>query len=62
MGLFANIPAVESAQALTFAKGISIAFGDAKSLASAVYAMTGSDRLAQRVEIEAAVRKAHENG
>jgi hypothetical protein len=28
MGLMANIPAVEAAQALVFARAISIAFGD----------------------------------
>lgn len=53
MGLAANIPAIESAQALVFAKAIGIAFGDGKALAAAIYAATGSGRLAQRAEIDA---------
>lgn len=58
MGLSANIPAIEAAQALAFARGIGIAFGDAKSLAQAVHSVTGSDRLAQRVEVAAHMEKA----
>lgn len=53
MGLMANIPAVEAAQALVFARGISIAFEGGKAMASAIYAATGNGRLAQRVEIDA---------
>lgn len=53
MGLAANIPAIEAAQALVFAKGIGIAFGDGKALASAIYAATGNARLAERTEIDA---------
>jgi hypothetical protein len=52
MGLMANIPAVEAAQALVFARAISIAFGDGKQMASTVYAATGSSRLAQKIEID----------
>lgn len=51
MGLMANIPVIEAANALAFAKGIAIAFGDAESAAHAVYLTTGNGRLAQRVEI-----------
>lgn len=53
MGLAANIPSVEAAQALVFAKAISIAFGDAKAFAQSIYQTTGNARLAQRVEIDA---------
>ena len=52
MGLAANIPAVEAAQALVFARAIGIAFGDGKAMAAAVFASTGNSRLAQRVEID----------
>jgi len=62
MGLYANIPAIESAEALVLAKGISIAFGDSRNMASAIYLTTGNAALAQRVEIQAAVEKAHANG
>lgn len=58
MGLYANISAVESAQALNTARAINIAMGDASALARAVYDMTGNDRLAQRVEIQAKMQKA----
>jgi hypothetical protein len=44
---------VEAAQALVFAKAISIAFGDAKAFAQSIYQTTGNARLAQRVEIDA---------
>ena len=57
MGLMANIPAIEAADALTFAKAISIALGDAHTLASCVYASTGNARLAQRVEVQAAMNR-----
>jgi hypothetical protein len=59
MGLMANIPAVEAAQALVFARGIGMAFGDHKSTAAAIYATTGSGRLAQRVEIDAMRQAKH---
>jgi hypothetical protein len=53
MGLAANITAVESARALEVATAISIAMGDHKALARAIYETTGSARLAQRVELAA---------
>jgi hypothetical protein len=56
MGLSANIPAVEAAQSLTFARAIAIAFGDGKSLASCVYLTTGDGRLAQNIEVQSAMR------
>ena len=55
----ANIPRIEAAQALVQAKAINIAFGDSKSLAAALYATTGSARLAQRVEIDAMRQAKH---
>lgn len=58
LGLAANIPGIEASKALCLARAISIAFGDAKSLANAVYEMTGSAKLAQRVEVQAQMRKA----
>lgn len=58
MGLSANIPAIEAAQALMLARGIGIAFGDPKGLAQAIYASTGNERLAQRMEITAQMEKA----
>lgn len=61
MGLYANIPAIESAHALATAKALSVAFGDAHVLASCIYQTTGDARLAQRVEVEARVRQ-HHNG
>jgi len=54
MALAANIPVIESAQALVFARGIAIAFGDGDSLASAVHDVTGNDRLARNIKIKAA--------
>lgn len=57
MGLSANIPAIESAQALAFARGIAIAFGDSRALAEAVHSVTGSDRLAQSVEVKAQMQR-----
>lgn len=57
MGLAANIPAIESAQALVFARAINIALGDNKALAQAIYLSTGNARLAQRTEIDG-MRKA----
>ena len=62
MGLFANIPAIESQRALEIARGLSIAFGDGRSQAMAVYQSTGSAKLAQSVEIEAFRRKAQNRG
>lgn len=62
MGLFANIPAVESAQAVTLANGIAIAFGDGKAQARAVYEMTGNDRLAQKIEVHARMMEGMRNG
>jgi hypothetical protein len=57
MGLMANIPSIEAAEALTLARGIAIAFGDSKMLAASIYQTTGNDRLAQRVEIMASMQK-----
>lgn len=57
MGLFANIPAVEAARSLEIAKGIAIVLGDGGTLAQTVFTMTGSAKLAQRVEIDAFRRK-----
>ena len=62
MGLMANIPAVEAAQALTFAKAIAIAFGDGKSQAQAVYDMTGNARLAQKIEVQARMQEGMNRG
>jgi len=53
MGLMANIPAVEAAQALTLARAIGIGLGNEQMLAHAVYLTTGSARLAQKVEVQA---------
>jgi hypothetical protein len=53
MGLAANIPSIEAARQLEMASAIAIAFGNAKALASAVFAETGSAKLAQRIEIAA---------
>jgi hypothetical protein len=58
MGLAANIPAIEAHQTLAMARAVAIVFGDAKSLARAVYESTGSAKLAQRVEIQAQMQKA----
>lgn len=57
MGLMANIPAIEAAESLTLARAIAIALGDEKSLASCVYASTGNARLAQRIEVQAAMHR-----
>lgn len=62
MGLMANIQAVESAKALTFAQGITIAFGDSKAQAHAVYDVTGSARLAQKIEVQAMMQKGMQSG
>jgi hypothetical protein len=59
MALAANIPAIESAQALVFARGIGMAFGDGDGLASAVHDVTGCDRLARNLKIRAAMEKAN---
>lgn len=59
MGLFANLPAIESAHTLATAKAIAIALGDSHGLAGCVYAMTGNPRLAQRVEIKAQMERNH---
>jgi hypothetical protein len=57
MGLMANIPSIEASEALTLARGIAVALGDSKMFASCVYQTTGSDQLAQRVEIQAQMQK-----
>lgn len=62
MGLFANITAVESAKAMTFAQGICIALGDGRAQAQAVYDITGSSRLAQKIEVQAMMQKGMQNG
>jgi hypothetical protein len=62
MGLFANIPNVEAAQSLALARGISIALGNESALAAAIFSITGSEKLAQRVEIQSRLAKAHNNG
>lgn len=56
MGLFANIPAVEAAQAIVTAKAVAIAFGDAKLTAHTVFLATGDARAARNIEIQAAMR------
>lgn len=53
MGLMANIPAVEAAQALTLGRGIAIGLGNEKMLAQAIYLTTGNARLAQKIEVQA---------
>lgn len=62
MGLFHNIPMVESAQALSTARAIAMAMGDAKSLAAAVYSVTENPRLASRIEVQAALRNGASHG
>lgn len=62
MGLMANITAVESAKAMTFAQGIFIALGDGRAQAQAVYDITGSSRLAQKIEVQAMMQKGMQNG
>ena len=62
MGLMANITAVESAKAMTFAQGILIALGDGRAQAQAVYDITGSSRLAQKIEVQAMMQKGMQNG
>jgi hypothetical protein len=57
MGLYANIPAVEAMRAIEIAKGIAVAFGDGKSLASCIYAITGDARAAQNAEIQSQMRR-----
>jgi hypothetical protein len=59
MGLHANIPAIEAANAMELARGIAIAMGDSKTLAHAVYLSTGNDRLAMNIEISAEKAKHH---
>jgi len=59
MGLAANIPAIEAAEALTLAQGIRLALGeDPSAHARAVFAATGSAALAQRIEVQGKMRKA----
>jgi hypothetical protein len=62
MGLFANISAIESAQALTFARAVAMAFGDGDGIADAIYAVTGNARLARNIKIRAAMRRDNANG
>ena len=53
MGLMANIPAVEAAQALTLARGVAIALGNETMHAHAIYLTTNNARLAQNIEVQA---------
>jgi hypothetical protein len=58
MGLTANISAVEAHQTLVMARAIAITFGDSATLASTVFSATGSAKLAQRIEVQAQMKKA----
>jgi len=62
MGLYMNLSAIEAAQSLAVAKGVAIAFGDESALASAVFATTNNERLAQKIEIQARMAKVHAQG
>lgn len=62
MGLMANIPVIEAADSLTMSRAIAIAFGDAKSLAHCVYLTTGDARLAQNIEVRAAMDRGLRGG
>lgn len=57
LGLIANIPAIEAESVLLTARGIAIAMGDTKTLAETVLQVTGSDRLAQRIEVQAQMQR-----
>ena len=61
MGLMANIPAIEAAQALSIAQGVAIALGNEKLLAKTIYDSTGNARLAQKIEVQARMER-HLNG
>jgi hypothetical protein len=62
MGLMANIPSVEAAEALSLARGIAIAFGDTRMLGACIYLATGDAALAQQTEIRAHMAKGLRNG
>lgn len=62
MGLYANIPTLESESALVTARAIAMAMGDSKSLAHAVYTATGNSRIATRIEVQASLARGEANG
>jgi hypothetical protein len=61
LGLMEALTHIDAIETMRVARGISIAFGDANTTASAVYGITGSPTLAQRAELAAKMAEAQRN-